>query len=228
MMRLAIFISGSGTTAESIVRAGIKPVIVISSRPDAGGIGKMKKLGIAVKVVNHSSELLPVLEKAGVDVISQNGWLPLTPGNVIRKYKGKIINQHPGPLDPGRDMDFGGKGMYGRRVIAARIAFCRLSGRDFWTEATVHHVTEGFDRGPIIRVERLAIPKNSKSLVEITQKVANALLPLEHKNVITILKDYAARGKFMEYKRKIPLVGAKEKTVLEKSKKMAIELFSKG
>lgn len=227
MMRLAILISGSGSTAEAVVNAGITPVIVISSRLDAGGVSKMKKLGIPVTIVGNPSGLLTVLENNRVNVISQNGWLPLTPLNVIAKFKGNIINQHSGPLDPGGE-DFGGKGMYGRRVTAARIAFCRLSGRNFWTESSVHHVTEDFDRGAIIRVEKLAIDKNTLPIAQATDETVRALLPLEHKNVIAVLRNFSKTGTFTKFQRKIRLVSLKEMLLLAKAKELAIELFPKG
>ncbi len=41
--------------------------------------------------------------------------------------RGRIINQHPEPLDPSRD-DFGGKGMYGAWVSCARLIYEYLPG----------------------------------------------------------------------------------------------------
>ncbi len=55
-------------------------------------------------------------------------------------YKERIINIHPALLP-----SFGGQGMYGMRVHEAVLASgATVSG------ATVHFVTEEFDRGPII------------------------------------------------------------------------------
>src|SRR5437588_342377 len=69
---------------------------------------------------------------------------------------GRIINQHPGPLDPGRP-DFGGKGMFGRRVHAARLLFVNQTGHDFWTEATSQRVAENFNEGPVLNRKQLNI-----------------------------------------------------------------------
>lgn len=57
-----------------------------------------------------------------------------------------MINQHGGPLDPGRP-DFGGRGMYGRRIHCARLYFVRATQRGFFTEATAQRVALQYDRG---------------------------------------------------------------------------------
>lgn len=222
MIRLAILISGSGTTAEAIVQAGIEPVVVIASRPDAPGIAKMQKLGFSVEVLDRPDRLLALLESAGAEVVSQNGWLPLTPANVITRFHGRIINQHPGPLDPGR-IDFGGKGMYGKRVTCARIAYARVTGKDYWTESSVHHVTERFDEGPVIRIERLVFDETST-----TEQVARTLLPLEHKNVVAVLRQFVSSGSFPEFKRQKPLITPGNESLVSEVKKRAMQLFPNG
>ncbi len=255
MIRLAILISGSGTTAQAVIKVwkkgnlnGIEPVVILASRPDAGGLVIAKDEGIATAIVSPNDyrspsgfgdAMLNVLQKHRVDIVSQNGWLPLTPQSVIEAYKGKIINQHPGPLDPGR-LDFGGKGMYGRRVTAARLAYTWISGSDFWTEATTHHVTEEFDEGKIIRIERLIFPSpppqmtlaqlqnNPRPFIETTNRVAASLLLLEHQNVVATLKAYGKDGKFPVFQRDTPLLNIGDKPVLDQAKKLAIKLFPTG
>lgn len=234
-VRVALLISGGGTTAEAVISAcqrgflkGIDPVVVISSRADAPGIMRAKKLRIPTLVAGADA-LLRILQLFRVNVVSQNGWLPLTPPSVIRQYKGNIINQHPGPLDTGRP-DFGGKGMYGKRVICARIAYAWLTGCDFWTEATTHIVTTEFDTGPAIRRVRMSIPLSAsrRGIIRATNEVAAKLLPIEHANVIATLQMFAARKKLPELRRRMPLILAKNINILLQAKRLAIELFPKG
>jgi phosphoribosylglycinamide formyltransferase 1 len=256
MIRLAMLISGSGTTAQSVLSAwqkgklpGIQPVLVLASRDDAAGIAKAKAFGVTTAVVNpkrYESQrafgegVLGVLRKFRVTLVSQNGWLPLTPPGVIEAYKGKIINQHPGPLDPGRD-DYGGKGMYGRRVAAARLAYAWMAGGENWTESTVHHVTREFDKGEIIRIEALPFPLPSGGVISRLQlqerrdefagavdDLAKALLPSEHMNVIAVLKEYGERGNFSQFVRKNVLVPASKRLMLAKAKEFAIQVFPNG
>lgn len=254
-VKLAILISGGGTTAEAIIKAWKKGKlkdfdikVVIASKKEAGGIAKAKALGIPTLVIERKSyksseefgnALLKVFKELGIDIISQNGWLPLTPINVIREYKGRIINQHPGPLDPGREHDFGGKGMYGSRVTCARIAYAWATAGDFWTEATCHHVTEEFDKGKIIKKAKMEIPagkkrltvsqlaKNKDHLILQTKEVQANLLELEHKNVIRTLQQIG-KGEIKGHRRKKRLVPFEHVQLLHEVKQLAAELFPTG
>ena len=142
-LRTAFLISGGGTTMAAALDAiscgrltGIVPACVIASKPDAGGIANAVDRGIDEANIiivkrrdfssaeNYAEALLFFLRRKGVRLVSQNGWLPMTLRAVIGEYPGMIINQHPGPLHPGRP-DFGGKGMFGRAVHAARLYFLR-------------------------------------------------------------------------------------------------------
>jgi phosphoribosylglycinamide formyltransferase-1 len=248
-MRLAILISGSGTTAKSIIEAcqegrlkNVEPAIVISSKNDAPGIEKAKSLGIETRVVSpkdysnsiaFGEKLLEIFREFKVDFISQNGWLPLTPVNVVKEYQGRIINQHPGPLDPGRKLDFGGKGMYGKRVTCARIVYAFLTKeKNPWTEATVHFVNEEYDKGDLLRIEKMNFPplfgKFDENLILVkTLELQEKLLPLEHENVINALKKIV-EGKAKGFRRKRPLIPKKNEKILLKAKEIAIKLFPYG
>lgn len=242
MTRLAILISGSGTTAQAILKSretlpGIEPVVVISSRPDAAGIAKAMSFGVRSGVVDprrfqtqeaFGEALLQIFSRERVELVSQNGWLPLTPANVLSRFGGRIINQHPGPLDPGR-RDFGGKGMFGRRVTCARIAFSAMAKKQYWTESTIHHVTNEFDKGTVIRVERLDFgPSTRADLKDTTQTIANTLLPLEHENVLTVLRLFGLTGEFPTFQRQERLVDKRDVAFVMRAKKLARELFPQG
>ena len=254
MLATAILISGSGSTAEAIITAvqsgklvGIKPVVVVASSSDAGGIAKAKKLGIKTEVVSKSDykgdafgkRLLQVMDEFEVDLISQNGWLPLTPAILVAKYRGRIINQHPGPLDPGGKVDFGGKGMYGERVSCARLMYARVTGEN-WTESTVHQVSEEYDKGNLIQISRMEFGKTAKltSLADLAKKPQALLaavnreqvrlLPIEHKNVIKALKKIVKhKGRYEGFRRDKPLVPKKFETVAKEAKKLAVGLYEK-
>ncbi len=254
-MKTALFISGGGTTAEAVIQAvqdkrlkKIEPIIVIASRPDAGGIKKAQKLGIETVVVNpldFSSQqkfgnvLLKTLQEFHIKFVSQNGWLPRTPINVVEFYRRHIINQHPGPLDPGKPMDFGGRGMYGARVVCARLAYIWMTGEESFTEATTHFVTEEFDRGEIVRAVRMNLPslsrkltieiltKNPQPLIDATHEVQAALLPVEHENVILSMLEFE-NGTAAGHTRAAPLIPEKYYDILIQAKQLAIKLFPNG
>jgi phosphoribosylglycinamide formyltransferase-1 len=75
---------------------------------------------------------------AGLIVLA--GFLSILEGDLLREYKGKIINIHPSLLPK-----YGGDGMYGERVHRAVLAAGeRESG------CTVHMVDGGTDTGPAL------------------------------------------------------------------------------
>lgn len=223
------------------------PRLVIASKEGISGITRAKQHNLPVVVVNprgyssprHFGEaLLRELSTHDINIVSQNGWLPLTPHNVVQAYEGRIINQHPGPLDPGRTDDFGGKGMYGARVTCARLAYCWATGEEFWTEATTHRVTAEFDKGLLVRTKTLRMPEMTKhmriedletdpaELIEATINVQKKLLPLEHKNVLETVKLFA-KGKPAGWTRNTPLISEKSGTIV-KAKQLAVSLFPHG
>lgn len=239
-MKIALLISGGGTTMEAIIRAcknqtlqNVEPVLVVASKPTAGGIQKAKALGIKDEDIvilepksfasadSFGEALLLECKKRDVDFIGQYGWLVKTPDNVCEAYKGMIVNQHPGPLDNGRP-DFGGTGMYGMRVHQARLEFVRATNHDFWTEATAHRVTSVFDEGKIVKRKQIPIFQNDTS--ELLQA---RVLPIEHEIQIEALRDFA-NNTVVEFIREIPLVLPSEEDILQECKLSARKIYPNG
>lgn len=251
MKNLAIFISGGGTTAQASIKAiqegkltGLRP-FVISSNKKAKGNELVKNLGVTPYIIDKKEfpdqqifeeKLLRLLEELQIAIISLQGWLPLVPPRVVQKFKGGIMNQHPGPIDPGRP-DFGGAGMTNPyRVSCARLAYIWTSGDEAFTESDVHFAEKTFDMGDLIRIEKVTVPakkevttiealqKNPKELINTTHEVVKKLYPVEYANVIEALQmfsDETAKG----FKRAKPLIPEKYIPFVEPAKKLAIELF---
>lgn len=214
---------------------------IISSKTDAGGIEKARALGVSsddivivdprdfkdgkeVDQVRFGEKLLEELGKRGVTAITQNGWLPKTPESVIKEYEGKIFNQHPGPVP-----EFGGKGMYGRRVHAAVLLYRRWTNGDnwrcveHWTEVIAQRVDKNYDMGAVVKKVRVVILPDDTP--EDLQKRA---LPIEHRVQIDLLKDVASNI-VKELGKRPPIVTTPaEQFILELSKKMAMLLYPKG
>jgi len=127
--------------------------LVVSSRNDAGGVEKARRLGCEPVIIRtkdypdtneFSNRIAAVLEEAKVELVLQCGWLCWW--KIPPHYQDKVMNIHPALL-PG----FGGKGMWGHHVHEAVLAAgCKVSG------CTVHFVTDEYDRGPII-VQRCCV-----------------------------------------------------------------------
>lgn len=238
---LATFISGGGTTMEQIVKAcqsGEIPMnvaCVISSSADAGGIKKARDLGIPEKnivIINPNNfcnengkvdqerfgiRIIKELRERRVTVVTQNGWMPLTPEIVINEYPETMFNQHPGPVP-----EFGGKGMFGKRVHAARLFFVRETGRDFWTEAIAQRVDKNFDKGQVVHSARINIlPEDT------VESLQQRVLCEEHRVQIELLKK-VARGDVGEIKRETILVEPGDEKILKQSKKQAKLLYPDG
>jgi len=239
--RLATLISGGGTTMQEIIKAcqsGEIPmdvVCIISSAATAGGIEKARRLGISDKDIivvdpkefrgddkkidqeGFGLRILKELKEHGVTVVTQNGWMPLTPEHIIDEYPDTMFNQHPGPIP-----EFGGQGMYGRRVHAARLIFTRMTKRDYWTEAIAQRVHRDFDQGEVVKSEQVDIlPEDTVD--DLQQRV----LPIEHRVQIDLLKD-VAKGNVREVTMRGVLVYPGEEQTLFLAKRMARLLYPHG
>jgi hypothetical protein len=117
--------------------------LVLSNRPDAPALDRARDWGVPAESLRNyrdGSEWLERLKRHQVDLVVLAGYLKLVPPEVIRAYRGLILNVHPALLPA-----FGGPGMYGHHVHQAVLASgAAQSG------ATVHLVTRvtGPDPGP--------------------------------------------------------------------------------
>ncbi len=156
-MNIAIFVSGSGTNCENLIRyfehsETVKCALVVSNKPDAYALVRAERLGVPTAVISKAQlynpgETLPLLERYGIEFIVLAGFLPLVPDFLIEAFPRKIINLHPALLPK-----FGGKGMWGHHVHEA----VKAAG-ETETGMTVHYVTPVCDSGEIIAQFRTSI-----------------------------------------------------------------------
>ena len=150
MINVAIFVSGSGTNCEAVIRhfAGsetVKISLVLSNRPDAYALVRARNLGIPTVVMpkkefNDESRLMPLMKEFGIGFIVLAGFLLVVPDFLINAYDHRMINLHPALLPK-----FGGIGMYGHHVHEA----VKAAG-ETETGMTVHYVSNKVDGGEII------------------------------------------------------------------------------
>lgn len=155
---VAIFASGSGSNAENIVKAfrndkEIDVRIVLTNRQNAGVVQRMSDLGIECVYVPNDTwatqpeQILQLLARNNISIIALAGFLRLIHADIIKNYRGRIVNIHPSLLPA-----YGGKGMYGHHVHEAVIA-----NHERHSGATVHIVTEKMDDGDIIMQGKVEI-----------------------------------------------------------------------
>jgi len=166
----------------------IKPLLVISNKPDAKGLAIAQKLGVKTEIVEsnglkggnweYDSKLVSVLEKHKITpqncLICLAGFMRIMSPEFIRHYKGRIMNIHPAilPAFPGLHSQ--------RQALEYGVKY---SG------CTVHFVDEGVDTGPIILQSVVKI-KNSDTEESISKKI----LKEEHKIYPKAVKLFA-KGK---------------------------------
>ena len=154
---IAVFASGSGSNCENLITYfkdsdSVDIALVVSNKPDAYVLERARRLGVPTAIVpkvmlNDASQLMPLLQRYGIDFIVLAGFLPLIPDFLIEAFPRRIVNIHPSLLPK-----YGGKGMWGHHVHEA----VKAAG-DTETGMTVHWVTPVCDGGGIIAQYRVAL-----------------------------------------------------------------------
>ena len=154
---VAIFVSGSGSNCENIIKYFMNSEIVnialvLSNRADAYALTRAKKYNIPTCIMgkadfNTENKILPLLEQYDIDFIVLAGFLLMIPNFLVKAYEHRMINLHPALLPK-----YGGKGMYGHHVHEA----VKAAG-ETETGMTVHWVSDVCDGGEIIAQFRTPI-----------------------------------------------------------------------
>ena len=149
--RVAILISGRGANMAALIAAAKKPdypaeiALVLSNRPDAGGLRRAGAEGIATAVVDHRDfgkdreaferAAQALLEAHRIDIVCLAGFMRLLTPWLVSRWSGRMINIHPALLP-----SFAGLHTHERALEAG----VKIHG------ATVHFVVPEVDSGPII------------------------------------------------------------------------------
>ena len=177
MHHIAIFVSGSGTNCENLIKyfkdsASINCALVVSNKADAYALVRAERLGVPTAVspkaqLHDPKVMLPLLREYHIDFIVLAGFLPLIPDFLIEAFPRRIVNLHPALLPK-----YGGKGMWGHHVHEA----VKAAG-ETETGMTVHYVSPVCDGGDIIA--QFSTPLSPDDTVDdIAEK--EHLLEMEH------------------------------------------------
>ncbi len=190
MYSVAVLVSGSGTNLQALIDAAAHGTVncrivkVISDRSEAYALERARAAGIPVEVVSRSrygtslSEHILAALPPDVHIIVLAGFLSILRGDILERFRGRIINIHPALLP-----DFGGHGMYGMHVHQAVLE----SGREE-TGCSVHIVDEGTDTGPVLVQTRVPVEDG-----DTPESLADRVRSVEHETLIAGLKTLAAR-----------------------------------
>jgi len=174
--RVAVLISGRGSNMAALIEAATDKtypaeiVVVISNRPDAGGLMVARANGITTEVVDHSAfgkdrtaferALQAVLEKHRIDIVCLAGFMRLLTAGFVRQWQHRILNIHPALLPAFKGLDTH------RRALEAGV---NVHG------ATVHFVVPEMDSGPIIAQAAVNVRPG-----ETEEELAARVLKVEH------------------------------------------------
>lgn len=219
-MKLAIFASGMGSTAEILFEYAS---VVLTNNPSAGVIERARNTGIPVEIVEKNDlnleqfgeKIIEVLSKYEFDFISQNGWEMITPANVCEKFEGRITNNHPAPLDPGHP-DFGGKGMKGLTVHQAVLNFASKVKREFNSEICIHLVNSQLDKGELLAYKPVEIVTGDTA-----QSLQDRIKEVEKKLIAEFWAGVEKIGKLVPIQRTERVVKEEESGILEEAKAQA-------
>lgn len=174
-MRVAILISGAGSNMVALARSmtgdhPARPVLVLSNRPDAGGLARAADLGVPTVVVDHrdhggdrpgfEAALTVALDAARPDMLCLAGFMRVLTPAFTDRWAGRMLNIHPSLLPKYRGLD-----THARALAAG----------DTKHGCTVHEVTADLDGGPILGQARMPILPG-----DTPDRLAARLLPFEH------------------------------------------------
>ena len=184
--RVAVLISGRGSNMAALIEAAkakdypAEIALVMSNRPEAGGLLVARAAGIATETVDHTKfggdrnrfehEIQSILEKYRIEIICLAGFMRLLTANFLERWQWRILNIHPALLP-----DFKGLDTH-KRVIDAGV---KIHG------ATVHFVVPELDSGPVIAQGAIDVrPGDSEEALAVrVLKVEHRIYPLALKLV---------------------------------------------
>lgn len=178
-LKLGFLASGNGTSARAIINAikagelAGEARLMVSNNKGATALEFAREAGVPALCIPTQADpegadesLAAELAGHEVELVVLSGYLRKLGPATLGRYGGRIINIHPGPLP-----EFGGHGMYGRRVHEAVIAAgARESG------VAIHLVDEEYDRGPVLA--QRSVPVEPGDTAESLEARVTAVEPL--------------------------------------------------
>lgn len=184
--RVAVLISGRGSNMAALIEAAkgnsypAEIAVVISNRPDAGGLLVATAANIPTEVVDHTksgkdraafeSGVQTALEKHHIDLVCLAGFMRLLTPEFVKKWQWRMLNIHPALLPSFKGLDTH------KRALEAE---AKIHG------ATVHFVVPEMDAGPIIT--QAAVPvlagDSEETLAARVLKAEHRIYPLALKLV---------------------------------------------
>ncbi|BAF69285.1 phosphoribosylglycinamide formyltransferase [Nitratiruptor sp. SB155-2] len=184
MKRIVILFSGTGSNLENIIQKLHKKTLLvvkaITNNPHAKGIGRAKKYGIDVEVIDHKlfgtrevfdQKLVEVIEEVDPDLVVLAGFMRILTPVFTNRIK-NAINIHPSllPLFKGA-----------KAIEQSYHSDMKVAG------VTVHWVSEELDSGDII--DQACFHRENESFEEFEEKIHALEHELYPKVIEKVLKE---------------------------------------
>jgi phosphoribosylglycinamide formyltransferase-1 len=172
---IVILASGKGSNTKRIIdhflsSEQIHVSHIISNKESAGVLDVARSENINHSVLDKQSvvtgALLDKLNNLSPTLVVLAGYLLKVPEEVVDAFPEKIVNLHPSLLPK-----YGGKGMYGERVIKAV-----LDSQEPETGISIHLVNNEFDKGRVLQQHRCPV-----SVDDTVESLTKKVRALEHK-----------------------------------------------
>lgn len=186
MKKVAILISGGGSNMVTLANSmtgdhPARPCLVLSNRPDAGGLAKAQDMGIPTEVVDHKpfgkdraafdASIHDVLMRYQPDIVCLAGFMRILTADFMQKWDGKMLNIHPSLLPKY-------KGLHTHQRA--------LDAGDANHGCSVHIVTPELDDGPILGQARVPVLAGDTA-----DSLAARVLVQEHRLYPAVLRRFA-------------------------------------
>jgi phosphoribosylglycinamide formyltransferase-1 len=175
--RVAVLISGRGSNMAALIEAAkdksypAEITLVISNKPDAGGLAMATAAGIATAIIDHAAygkdrfaferALQDVLQQHRIDIVCLAGFMRLLTAGFVNQWPERLLNIHPALLPAFKGLDTH------KRALEAH---AKVHG------ATVHFVVPAMDSGPIIAQGAVAVRDDDSEAT-----LAARVLAIEHR-----------------------------------------------
>ena len=172
-IRTAVFISGTGSNLENLIKFSLKKkspivvILIISNNAKAKGLRFAKKYKIKKKIYDYNKKkisekkTLKDLQSNEIKLICLAGFMKILSKDFIKRFRGKILNIHPSLLPKYKGLKTH------ERVI---------KNNEKYSGCTVHLVNSKLDAGKIIIQKKVKLSKK-----ETPSSLQKKILKHEHK-----------------------------------------------
>jgi len=191
--RVAVLISGRGSNMASLIKAARRPdypseiALVVSNRPDAGGLSHAEAADIPAAVVDHKAfpdraafenALDDLLRWRQIELIALAGLMRVFTAGFVERWTGRMLNIHPSLLPL-----FKGLHTHAQALEAGVLVH----------GCTVHFVVPELDSGPIVAQAAVPVLPNDTE-----ETLAARVLTQEHVIYPRALASVASGGARLE------------------------------